>query len=466
MTSLEQYQAQLENAPEGSKAQVFEKLLDEYPLLFGYWIQYAELADAQKPGSAETVYKRAVAAIPSSVTLWVSYLSYLIEKTQSSREHILETFGIAEKLAGRDYYSDALWDKHIEYANSIDPSGSTTAGVLKRVTSLPLYQYSKYFEEMSKLSQTIPELATEVGKFSQVQKLVNERWAFESKITQNYFHVVPLDQAQIDAWSSYLDFEENSGYDRDQTLSLYERCLVPAALVPSFWKRWFHWADDSKKPFILRRGILFTNDFNLKLLLAVYEESAGAADSAAELLDSALVNNNDKEQVFQLYTYRYNLERRRNNGDNYLKQIDNEYSFGLAAQHSTDPEPILDQGLKKYPHSAYLYEVKIKLGLISWKELLESPLPPHLIMQLGGELVDETAGTPEWLTAYYEFEGPFSVQKILKQKLARDGKASTTDKRLKAENGHPGVALDKTSGEPERSQLDRYQAEQQKELKG
>lgn len=53
----------------------------------------------------------------------------------------------------------------------------------------------------------------------------NKRWPFEAEIKRPYFHVKPMDSAQLINWRRYLDFEEAEG-DFERTKVLYERCLV------------------------------------------------------------------------------------------------------------------------------------------------------------------------------------------------------------------------------------------------
>ena len=67
----------------------------------------------------------------------------------------------------------------------------------------------------------------------------------------------------------------------------------------------------------------------------------------------------------------------------------------------------------------------------------------------------------QWLTACYR---PFSVQSILKAKLAEDGKEATTQRRMMSENGHPGVAVDEAAirrGENPYTKYFHQQGEQQ-----
>jgi len=53
----------------------------------------------------------------------------------------------------------------------------------------------------------------------------NKRWPYEADIKRPYFHVKPIDPAQLLNWRRYLDFEETEG-DVERIRLLYERCLV------------------------------------------------------------------------------------------------------------------------------------------------------------------------------------------------------------------------------------------------
>lgn len=57
---------------------------------------------------------------------------------------------------------------------------------------------------------------------------LTRRKAFEDVIRRPYFHVKPLDAAQLSAWSHYIDFMDAKGDEKD-TRHLYERCLVACA---------------------------------------------------------------------------------------------------------------------------------------------------------------------------------------------------------------------------------------------
>eukprot|EP00245_Coleochaete_scutata_P003699 TRINITY_DN1553_c0_g1_i1.p1 TRINITY_DN1553_c0_g1~~TRINITY_DN1553_c0_g1_i1.p1 ORF type:complete len:476 (+),score=99.58 TRINITY_DN1553_c0_g1_i1:714-2141(+) len=60
---------------------------------------------------------------------------------------------------------------------------------------------------------------------------------YESMIRRPYFHVKPLDEAQLNNWHSYLDYQEKEG-DFEKTKKLYERCLIACANYHEYWIRY------------------------------------------------------------------------------------------------------------------------------------------------------------------------------------------------------------------------------------
>lgn len=65
---------------------------------------------------------------------------------------------------------------------------------------------------------------------TQANKAALERIApFEVAIKRPYFHVKPLDQAQLTNWWAYLDNKIKSGSSHAAIVRLFERCLVPCA---------------------------------------------------------------------------------------------------------------------------------------------------------------------------------------------------------------------------------------------
>lgn len=71
---------------------------------------------------------------------------------------------------------------------------------------------------------------------------------------------------------------------------------------------------------------------------------------------------------------------------------------------------------------------------------------------------------PHYCHVGLTMNSPFSVQSIMKTKLAEDGKETTTQRRMMMENGHPGVAVDEAAirrGENPYTKYFQQQGEQQ-----
>lgn len=104
---------------------------------------------------------------------------------------------------------------------------------------------------------------------------------FFSQIKRPYFHVKPLDRAQLKAWQSYLDWEiaeaETAAVDAEgaavegnegskqecvaghnRVLILFERCLIACALYEEFWNK-VSIEGRSKQPVIKDHDGLFYN---------------------------------------------------------------------------------------------------------------------------------------------------------------------------------------------------------------
>jgi pre-mRNA-processing factor 39 len=74
------------------------------------------------------------------------------------------------------------------------------------------------------------------GIYELTLKEVEERSKWEQNIKRPYFHVNPLDIAQLDNWMEYLNWEiKNSCYSKIKLL--FERCLISCALYEHMWIR-------------------------------------------------------------------------------------------------------------------------------------------------------------------------------------------------------------------------------------
>lgn len=54
------------------------------------------------------------------------------------------------------------------------------------------------------------------------------------QIKRPYFHVKPLEKAQLKNWKEYLEFEIENG-THERVVVLFERCVISCALYEEFW---------------------------------------------------------------------------------------------------------------------------------------------------------------------------------------------------------------------------------------
>lgn len=259
--------------------------------------------------------------------------------------------------------SHPFWDKYLEFEGRLAPD-DRSFGILSRLIHIPLYQYARYFErfraacanrpatelappeifqrlEAQASSQSRPKgenpadaerelrvLLEEnhMSIFNRTQTETTKRWQYEQEIKRPYFHVTELDEPQLENWRKYLDFEDaNGGYER--TKFLYERCLVTAANYDEFWTRYALWmaSQPQKRPeevrnIYQRASCIFVPIAKpaIRLLWANFEETAGRADVAADILEAIiLVLPNHLEAIMALV----HLHRRREGKDAALQTL-------------------------------------------------------------------------------------------------------------------------------------------------
>ncbi|RID52471.1 hypothetical protein BRARA_H03065 [Brassica rapa] len=275
---------------------VYDAFLAEFPLCYGYWKKYADHeARVGAMDKVVEVYERAVQGVTYSVDIWLHYCVFAIN-TYGDPDTIRSLFERAVVYVGTDFLSSPLWDKYIEYEH-MQQDWSRLAMIYTRILENPIQNLDRYFNNFKELAETRPlselrsaeESATvavasdasetalsesdgkaDEGKSQadgtsepsklesagstdpeELKKYIGIREAlyikakeFESKIIgfemairRPYFHVRPLNVAELENWHNYLDFIENDG-DFNKVVKLYERCLVACANYPEYWIRY------------------------------------------------------------------------------------------------------------------------------------------------------------------------------------------------------------------------------------
>ncbi|EFC35474.1 predicted protein, partial [Naegleria gruberi] len=102
----------------------YEKFLEQFPLLFGYWKKYATLTYQVTQSYEKTiqVYEKSVdkkTGIFNNPDLWANYCLFVAEQSPDVNE-IRNLFEKAIQIIGNDYYARTLWENYIEFEISQD----------------------------------------------------------------------------------------------------------------------------------------------------------------------------------------------------------------------------------------------------------------------------------------------------------------------------------------------------------
>jgi len=293
--------------------EVYGRFLENFPPLYGYWAAYARTVHARvarggdavgaaKEGAA--VFEKGVAATAgASVDLWVKYGEFMKDNngadpaaTRAVMDRacaavagdprsalVFQVYEAFEEQQGDHAKVVQVARRALGCARATDADGSQgfpgRQEALERLTALA--EAAPAGSLGGSADDLLCAVATESNAAARADR---EKAPFEQRLTRPYFHVKPLDEAQLRAWRAYLDWTEDRG-DEAQTRALYERCLVACAAYPEFWARYALW-DQARGLKILERGLNFVKSSpDLLLLRAQLLEAAGRVDDAREGLE-------------------------------------------------------------------------------------------------------------------------------------------------------------------------------------
>jgi pre-mRNA-processing factor 39 len=163
--------------------------------------------------------------------------------------------------------------------------------------------------------------------YARTQAEVQSRWNFEQAIKRAYFHVTELEDAELDNWRKYLDFEEQQG-DFQRTCFLYERCLVSCALYEEFWLRYARWMfsqgkDENTRIIYTRASCIFVpiSQPTVRLNWARLEEKLGRTSVAHDIYVSILDQAPGHEETLISLA---NIQRRQEGNDAAVKLLEDQ----------------------------------------------------------------------------------------------------------------------------------------------
>nr|XP_006824828.1 PREDICTED: pre-mRNA-processing factor 39-like [Saccoglossus kowalevskii] len=340
-------------------------------------------------------FDRGTRAIALSVDLWIHYINFFMDNFANDSDFVERTrslFDRAVAASGTEFRSDKLWDMYINWEKEKKNLKKMT-GLYDKLLGIPTQLYSHHFDQFkehvngnmprdilttdeflkmrteviasnpivesdvvddappgveappgmedpetnaSKLDAETVAIRTKIIEtrkevFRVTEEEVSRRWAFEEGIKRPYFHVKPLERAQLKNWREYLDFEiENGSHER--VVVLFERCMIACALYEDFWLKYARYMEPHSKEgvsAVFRRAchIHLPKKPNIHLQWAAYEEQQGNIEEAREVFKNleAVVPG-----LAMVTLRRINLERR--HGD--LDTVDKVFKDCLSRSKS------------------------------------------------------------------------------------------------------------------------------------
>ncbi|XP_067328693.1 pre-mRNA-processing factor 39-like [Anolis sagrei] len=317
--------------------------------------------------------------------------------------------------------------------------------------------------------------------FSQNEAEVSKRWNFEDGIKRPYFHVKPLERAQLRNWREYLDFEIASG-SHERTIVLFERCVIACALYEEFWIKYTRYLESHSVAGarnVFQRACCYhlPRKPTIHLLWAAFEEKHGEVEEARRILRTF---EECVPGLAMVRLRRVSLERRQGNmegaeallaaaiRENEGLPVSSFYSVKLARQvlkvqkNIAKARKILLEALEKDPDNAKLYanllemefsaDVRQNEGhtMSSFDRALTSGLPLEtkiIFSQRRVEFLEDFGSSIHSLLVSYDEHQKLLNQQMLRKRLLENGSAEELDeKRLRLEEAGGGSLAVATTG--------------------
>ncbi|KAG8449151.1 hypothetical protein GDO86_015995, partial [Hymenochirus boettgeri] len=322
------------------------------------------------PTSTRMVYRRGIQAITLSVDLWMHYLNFLKETLDPADPEtgvtLRGTFEHAVLSAGLDFKSDKLWEMYINWETEQGNLSGVTS-IYSRLLGIPTQLYSHHFqrfkehiqsnlprefltpEKFIELRKELASMTLHGGKIDDIpsgleeikdpakrttevenmrhriievhqeifnlnEHEVSKRWNFEEGIKRPYFHVKPLEKAQLINWREYLDYELENGTN-ERIVILFERCVIACACYEEFWIKYAKYMEDhsvegARHVYNRACNIHLVKKPSVHLLWAAFEEQQGNLEEARSILQTI---ETTVEGLAMVRLRRVNLERRHGN---------------------------------------------------------------------------------------------------------------------------------------------------------
>ncbi|XP_015267404.1 PREDICTED: pre-mRNA-processing factor 39-like isoform X1 [Gekko japonicus] len=502
--------------------EVFQRGLQSIPLSMDLWIHYISFLqsslDMNLPDSVQKIsgtYESAIAAAGvdfRSDKLWEMYVEW--EREQGNLKAITAIYDRVLAMPTQMYSHH--WEKFKELVTSHRPQDilsteellwlqSKMASDTVAKTTEAEAEEAPPGEDMPLKAEPMPETGAGDGSqilghmdqdkirelvisirqqiHSQNEAEVSKRWNFEEGIKRPYFHVKPLERAQLRNWRDYLDFEIASG-SHERTIVLFERCVIACALYEEFWIKYTRYLENHSitgTRSVFQRACCYhlPRKPNIHLLWAAFEERQGEVEEARRILKSF---EDCVPGLAMVRLRRVSLERRQGNmegaeallmeaiRDNEGMPVSSFYSVKLARQvlkvqkNLIKARKILLEALEKDPDNAKLYanllemefsaDVRQNEGntMSSFDRALTSGLPLEtkiIFSQRRVEFLEDFGSSINSLLTSYDEHQKLLNQQMMRKRLLENGSSDEADeKRMRLEETAAGgnLAVAPTTG--------------------
>ncbi|XP_071717760.1 pre-mRNA-processing factor 39-1 [Rutidosis leptorrhynchoides] len=402
---------------------VYDTFLSEFPLCYGYWKKYADHeARLGHMDKVVEVYERAVHGVTYSVDMWLHYCVFAIS-TYEDPDTVRRLFERGLAYVGTDYLSFTLWDKYIEYEYQ-QQHWSNLATIYTRILEHPNQQLDRYFTSFRELvasrplselrtpeelaaaasaknelnneateGETNPNAVEESSKpasaalteaeelesyiavreelYKKAKEFDSKIIDFETAIRRPYFHVRPLNNAELENWHNYLDFVEGAG-DFNKVVKLYERCLIACANYPEYWVRYILCMEASGSKDLAENALARATQVFVKrqpeihLFAARFKEHGG--DIAGARASYQLVHTEISPGLLEAIIKHANMEHRLGN----LEEACSLYEQTIAIEKGKEQSQTLPLLFAQYSRFLYLVLGKVEKAREVLDQALES----------------------------------------------------------------------------------------------
>ncbi|XP_058196087.1 pre-mRNA-processing factor 39-2 isoform X3 [Rhododendron vialii] len=211
---------------------VYDSFLSEFPLCHGYWRKFAaHRAHLCTIDKVVETFERAVRCATYCVGVWVEYCSFGMVAYEDPSD--IRSF---KKFAA---ILEAEMERHENHSAEIESESVNDAAFTALTNEISSVINNLLDPSTGYLCYRALQIYKSIGErfYQEACELESKISSFEKNIGRPYFHVIPLDDNQLENWHHYLDFVEMQE-DFDWAVKLYERCLIPCADYPEFWMRY------------------------------------------------------------------------------------------------------------------------------------------------------------------------------------------------------------------------------------